>query len=195
MPSPAVGDPLRTQTAAPGRRARSRQCSLEYRHSLLDAPLVSIACAPAAAGRARRRSLALRAAQAAQPACLALISPWCDLSNTRLAHVPFDPLLSARRLEFCASTYAPHRGRSDPSVSPLLEKLSCLPPMLDHVAGQEVLLEDLRRLAAACARAGVPCQLREFGPLWHDFQLYAGVVPEATQSVKELAAFARRHAP
>jgi monoterpene epsilon-lactone hydrolase len=149
----------------------------------------------AGGGLALALCLALRAAQVAQPAGLALISPWCDLSNTRLAHVRFDPLLSARWLEFCASAYAAHQGRSDPLVSPLLEKLSCLPPMLVHVAGQEVLLEDSRRLAAACARAGVPCQLREFGPLWHDFQLYAGVVPEATQSVKELAAFAQRHAP
>lgn len=27
--------------------------------------------------------------------------------------------------------------------------------------------------------------------MWHDFQLYAGIVPEATQAVSDIAAFAR----
>jgi hypothetical protein len=132
-----------------------------------------------------------RAAGQAQPAGLALISPWCDLSNTRLAKVHFDPLLSAEWLEFCAAAYCRGLARTDPLVSPLHSELSGLPPMLMHAAGQEILLDDARRLAAACARAGVPCPLREFEPMWHDFQLYAGVVPEATESVNELAAFAR----
>jgi acetyl esterase/lipase len=148
----------------------------------------------AGGGLALALCLALRTAQAAQPAGLALISPWCDLSNTRLAKVHFDPLLSADWLEFCAAAYCRGLARIDPLVSPLHGELSGLPPMLMHAAGQEILLEDARRLAAACACAGVPCRLREFEPMWHDFQLYAGVVPEATESVNELAAFARERA-
>jgi acetyl esterase/lipase len=148
----------------------------------------------AGGGLALALCLALRSAGVVQPACLALISPWADLSNTRLARVRFDPLLDARWLDLCAAAYGLHRARTDPLVSPLQDELSGLPPMLVHAAGQELVLEDARRLAAACARAGVPCRLREFEPLWHDFQLYAGLVPEATASVNELAAFAREHA-
>lgn len=50
------------------------------------------------------------------------------------------------------------------------------------------------RLAAGCERAGVPCRLRAFKLSWHAFQLYAGLVPEATASVNELATFMREHA-
>jgi monoterpene epsilon-lactone hydrolase len=155
---------------------------------------VAMAGDSAGGGLALALCLSLRAAGVVRPACLALISPWADLTNTRLAAVRFDPLLDAGWLEFCAAAYAVHRARTDPMVSPLYDELSDLPPMLVHVAGQEQLLEDARRLAATCARAGVPCRLREFDPLWHDFQLYAGLVPEATESVEELAAFAREHA-
>jgi acetyl esterase/lipase len=155
---------------------------------------IALAGDSAGGGLALALCLALRTAGVVRPACLALISPWADLTNTRLAAVRFDPLLDARWLEFCASAYAVNRARTDPLVSPLQDEMSGLPPMLAHAAGQEVLLEDARRLAAACVRAGVPCRLREFTPVWHDFQLYAGLVPEATESVNELAAFAREHA-
>jgi epsilon-lactone hydrolase len=144
----------------------------------------------AGGGLALALCLALRTAGAEQPAALALISPWGDLTNTQLADVPLDPLLDRRWLSYCASAYAPHSTHTNPLESPLHAELSGLPPMLVHVGGQEVLLEDSRRLAASCARTGVACRVREFEPLWHDFQLYAGVVPEATESVKELAVFA-----
>jgi len=52
---------------------------------------------------------------------------------------------------------------------------------------------DLRERSAALAegltRAGVSVLLREFPRMWHDFQLYAGVVPEATLAMDEMARF------
>lgn len=147
----------------------------------------------AGAGLALALCLARRAGGVAQPAGLALISPWADITNTGLAGVVGDPVLSAPWLESCALAYSPPpRDRGDGLVSALHAHLAGLPPVLVHAAGQELLIEDARRLRAACRRDGVDCELRVFEPMWHDFQLYAGLVPEATESVNELASFARR---
>jgi monoterpene epsilon-lactone hydrolase len=157
----------------------------------LPAQRVVVAGDSAGAGLAISLCLARRAGGAAQPAGLALISPWADITNTRLAPVPDDPMLSAPWLDSCAAAYAAGHARSGGLLSPLQAGLAALPPMLVHAAGQELLRDDARRLRAACAQAGVACELREFECMWHDFQLYAGLVPEATESVNQLAAFAR----
>lgn len=155
-------------------------------------PLV-VAGDSAGAGLALALCLARRAAGARQPVALALISPWADITNTRLTPVHGDPMLSAPWLDRCAAAYAHEHARDDALVSPLCVDLTALPPMLVHVAGQDLLRDDARRLRAACAQAGVACELREFEWLWHDFQLCAGLVPEASASINELAAFARAH--
>lgn len=108
----------------------------------------------AGGGLALALCLLLRAAGQAQPAGLALISPWADLSDTRLAKVRFDPLLTARWLEFCATAYCSGLARSDPLVSPLHGELSGLPPMLIHAAGQEILLEDARQTRIEISSGG-----------------------------------------
>jgi hypothetical protein len=54
---------------------------------------------------------------------------------------------------------------------------------------EEILRDDSRRLADGLTRAGASVLLREFPRMWHDFQLYAGVVLEATLAMDEMARF------
>jgi acetyl esterase/lipase len=74
-------------------------------------------------------------------------------------------------------------------VSPLLADLAGLPPTLIQVGVEEILRNDSRRLAEGLTQASVCVLLREFPRMWHDFQLYAGVVPEATLAMDEMARF------
>jgi len=154
-------------------------------------PAERIAVAGDSAGGGLAVSLCLRLKREglAQPACLALISPWVDLSLAQLAPVADDALLSPAWLEQGASAYLQAHPAADPLVSPVFADLGGLPPTLIHAASEEILRNDARRLAAALEAAHVPVTHREFPRMWHDFQLYAGQVPDATQSVEQIARF------
>jgi acetyl esterase/lipase len=73
----------------------------------------------------------------------------------------------------------------------LFSDLTRLPPTLIQSASEETLRDDSRRLAGALAEAGVMIKAHEFPRMRHDFQLYAGIVPDATLAVDEIARFIR----
>lgn len=150
---------------------------------------IAVAGDSAGAGLALSLCLQLRVDGLAQPACTALISPWADLTQTQLAPVADDPLLREDWLSSAAAAYLGGCSAEHPLASPLYAKLHGLPRTLVHAASEEILRNDSRRLTAALRRAGVFVELREFPRMWHDFQLYAGLVPEATESVAEIALF------
>ncbi len=145
----------------------------------------------AGGGLALSLCLRLREEGLAQPAGVALISPWTDLTLTQLAPVASDALLSAAWLAQGAAAYLDGRPATHPRVSPLFANLAGLPPIHIQSASEEILRDDSRRLAAALDAAGVWVNHCEHSSMWHDFQLYAGLVPEATQAVSDIAAFAR----
>ena len=144
----------------------------------------------AGGGLALSLCLRLREEGLAQPAGLALISPWTDMTLTQLAPVASDALLSFPWLAQGAAAYLGGLPATDPRVSPIFADLAGLPPTLIQSASEEILRDDSRRLAAALAAAGVQVSHREHSRMWHDFQLYAGLVPEATEAVSDIAAFA-----
>jgi acetyl esterase/lipase len=154
-----------------------------------------IAVAGDSAGGGLALSLCIRLGHEgiARPGCIALISPWTDLTLSQLADVPNDPLLRASWLAHAAAAYLRGRPADSPLVSPLFADLASLPPILVQSASEEMLREDSRRLVQALSVARVPVSYSEFPNMWHDFQLYAGIVPEATLALKEIARFVTDH--
>ncbi|HUA26821.1 MAG TPA: alpha/beta hydrolase [Steroidobacteraceae bacterium] len=150
---------------------------------------IAVAGDSAGGGLALSLCLRLRIEGLARPGCAALISPWADLTQTQLAPVANDPLLREEWLSSGAAAYRGGRSAEHPLISPLYASLHGLPRTLIHAASEEILRNDSRRLAAALRRAGVFVEHREYPRMWHDFQLYAGLVPDATQSVIEIAHF------
>lgn len=121
---------------------------------------------------------------------LALISPWADQTLSRLAPTANEALLSETWLVQGSAAYRGDRPSSDPLVSPIYANLAGLPPTLIQAASEEILREESRRLAEDLDRTGVSVTYEEFPLIWHEFQLYAGLVPEATQAVEGIARFA-----
>jgi monoterpene epsilon-lactone hydrolase len=154
---------------------------------------IAIAGDSAGGGLAISLCLRLRSEGLAQPACVVVISPWADLTLTRLAPVADDPLLRAAWLSQGAAAYLQGSSARDPLVSPLLADLAGLPPTLIQAASEEILRDDSRRLTEVLSSHGVSVTHREFPYMWHDFQLYAGLVPEATQAVDDIARFILRY--
>ncbi|MDP9139888.1 MAG: alpha/beta hydrolase [Pseudomonadota bacterium] len=157
---------------------------------------IALAGDSAGGGLALATALALRDAGDPMPIALALISPWTDLAaygETIKTHAARDPSQSPDGLARWARNYANGLPLEHPLCSPLYADLRGLPPILVHVGSEEIVLSDSLRLRDRASAAGVDIQIREFEGLWHDFQLHAGMLAEAEESLKELAQFLSRH--
>lgn len=131
----------------------------------------------------------------ALPACYVGMSPWTDLAGTGASLTELDgidPWLSAAMVKPAARAYAGEIPLDDPRVSPLYADLAGLPPVLVHVGGEEILLDDAVRFVDACRDAGVDASLGRFDGLWHAFQAFPGM-PESRDALREIGAFVRRH--
>jgi len=132
------------------------------------------------------------------PAQLVLFSPWVDLtvSGHSAAELKRDDILDAERLRASAEDYLAGERPTAPLASPLFADLHGLPPTLIQVTDREILLDDSRRLLDALHAAGSPADLRVWPGLWHVWQVFAGLVPEADAALAEAAVFLDRgHSP
>ena len=121
------------------------------------------------------------------PACAVLLSPWCDLADTGLADDGLDPSLSRAWIEVAAAWHAGDTALDDPGLSPLYADMAGLPPTLITTGSRDLLQGMCQRLAEKMQAAGVDCELRSHDGLWHVFEFYP--IPEAQQSLREIAAF------
>ncbi len=109
------------------------------------------------------------------PCGVLAISPWTDLTasgGSYAANRDNDPSLTAEVLEFYASCYAGETDRTDPLLSPLFGQLKGLPPSLIFVGGDEILLDDSRRLHQRLLAAGCRSRLVVAPERWHAYVLY-----------------------
>lgn len=165
----------------------------------LDAPgQLLLAGDSAGAGLALSLMLWLREQGGALPAAAALLSPFADLT---LAGASLDR--NARRcamftrapLERAVALYLAGQDAGQPLASPARADLRGLPPLLIHVGEDETLHSDALLLAANAERAGVAAQLRAWPAVPHVWPLFGRLLPEARQSLREIAGFLHRHVP
>ena len=127
-----------------------------------------------------------------QPAGGMIFSPWLDLALTsdsmeRLAAK--DPWTTKAALELFGGYYAGEVPRDDPRVSPMYMDFSGIAPLLIHVSSTEILFDDATRARDRALAAGVDVQLNSWEGVPHVFQLFAGNVPEADESLELAAAW------
>jgi acetyl esterase/lipase len=160
----------------------------------LAAERLAIAGDSAGGGLTLATLLARRDAGAALPGAAACLSPWTDLTMTSPsidANVETDPMLDRARLAQYAEWYG--GDPADPLVSPRFAELHGLPPVLVHVADEEVLLDDARLVAEGIEAAGGVVEYRSWPGTFHVFHAVCGLAPEADQAVAEVGRFLRQH--
>ena len=81
-----------------------------------------------------------------------------------------DPSLTPQLLDFYASSYT--ADFQDPLVSPLFGNLDSMPPSLIFVGGDEILLDDSRRMHKALLDSGRRSKLIVAPNRWHGYVLY-----------------------
>jgi acetyl esterase/lipase len=142
--------------------------------------------------------LSLRDAGDALPGATFLISPLTDAVHydgesirTKAGVDPMfvDPRDQPRHLGLFTDN-----GRiKSPLLSPVRQNLAGLPPMLIQVGTDEILLSDSERLAKRAEKAGVDTTIQIWEGMWHDFQTFAVIAPEARDAIDDIGEFLEEH--
>ena len=107
------------------------------------------------------------------PCGIIAISPWVDLTvsgESYITNKDADPSLTEELLRFYAKCYADDVRA--PEVSPLFAELDGLPPSLIFVGGDEILLDDSKRMHEKLLQSGCKSQLVIAPERWHAYVLY-----------------------
>lgn len=138
--------------------------------------------------------LAAKASGTPLPAGCVALSPITDLTlsgDTVRTHYHRDPILSTIRSRRLIADYVTDHDPRDPLISPLYGDLHGLPPLLIHVGDRELLLDDARQFGKKAQEAGVKVELVVWPQMFHNFQMFVELMPEARQAVGQVARFIR----
>jgi acetyl esterase/lipase len=158
--------------------------------------MISVMGDSAGGGLALALAMKLRELNEALPASVVCLSPWTDMAGTGksiAANSGSDPLFCAEDVERYAKVCLGEQARQMPLASPLYGDFAGLPPLLLHVSESEMLLDDARNVHTKVIAAGGSSELRTFKAVPHDWQLLTPLLPEARESLREIAAFVKRH--
>jgi len=127
------------------------------------------------------------------PAAALCLSPWVDLEMAGLSwfvNIGADPILP-RRDTSAAQTYLNGAPPTTPLASPLYADLAGLPPLLVQVGSVEPLYSEILAFVQKARMAGVDVTLEIWPEMFHVWQIFAAMLPEAREAVEHLATFAR----
>ncbi len=128
------------------------------------------------------------------PAGLIAISPWSDLTCSGESYGynrEADPSLTEELLRFYADCYTGDATpKEEPMVSPLFGDLTGFPPSLLFVGGDEILLDDTRRLHQKLTEAGCDSKMMIAPERWHAYVLY--YLNENMSDFEEIGRFLNR---
>src|SRR5215469_1924415 len=140
--------------------------------------------------------VAARDAGEPMPAAAVCLSPFVDLAMTGASmktKVKADVMLQA---ELFAPVIKAYLGEADPCTplaSPLYADLHSLPPLLIQVGTDELLLDDATRLAARARAAEVEATLEVWDGMFHTWQAWGRILPEAGQAMARIGEFVNAH--
>ncbi len=136
--------------------------------------------------------VALRDADKPLPAGAVALSPATDLAFTGASiktRAHLDPILANIGSDRLIPDYITVYDAHHPYISPLYADLHGLPPVLIHVGDLETLLDDAVRFGECARAAGVEAQVVVWPEMFHVFQIFVPLMPEARQAVKDMAKF------
>ena len=137
----------------------------------------------------------LQAAGIALPAGAIAITPWVEYRCADPSYVERaegDPITLVPELRGYQPWFLGGRDPEDPMICALSADLRGMPPLLIHSGSGDVMCNDAVKLAARARSALVDVTHRQAPEMMHVWHVFAGRVPEATEAIEELGAFARR---
>mgnify|MGYP001161662820 FL=1 len=130
------------------------------------------------------------------PRAIALLSPWCDLTNSGSSLVDNDgrdPVLTKQHLDFAAKCYGKENNLADTDISPVNGKFdSTFPPFYISTGTRDLLMSQSICLANKLREHDVKVDLRVWEDLWHVFE-WDNNLPEAKASIGAISEFLTHH--
>lgn len=154
---------------------------------------IAIAGESAGGGLALSLALRLRDEGKPMPACIAVISPWADLTFSGVSYsnnIRRDPSLIRESLAYYAIVYAAGHEK-EPYVSPMLGDFTGFPPSQFFVGSDEILYDDARSVYKKMIKAGVKAEFNVGAGMWHVYPLYG--TPEGKKAIEQMSLFLRTH--
>ncbi|MBN2158274.1 MAG: alpha/beta hydrolase [Spirochaetes bacterium] len=140
--------------------------------------------------------LSLRDAGTPLPGAAFLISPLTDAVNFDGESIKtkdgIDPWFNPKDMPRHLGLFTDNYNIKSPLLSPVRQNLAGLPPLLIHVGTDEILLSDSTRLAERAKKAGVDATIRVWDGMWHVFQSFAVIIPEARDAIEEIGEFLKK---
>jgi acetyl esterase/lipase/ketosteroid isomerase-like protein len=132
------------------------------------------------------------------PSCVAVISPFADLTlsgaSMELRKLS-DPYVTRELLQSMATEYLGGADPADPRCSAVFADLHDLPPLLIQVGEDEILFDDAVRIRDAAVAAGVGTTFQPWTHGIHVWPVYISAgLPESALAVEDLAIFLKLHA-
>ena len=152
----------------------------------------------AGGGLAINAALEARSRGLPRPAAIITFSPWTDMavtgesvdSNNRSC-----AMFTAKGVREAAQYYLGNADPRDPRHSPLYADLTGLPPQLIFASTDEVLRDDSARFATKAREQGVEVELHLVRGVPHVWPIFARIVPEGRESLRQVQAFVVRTVP
>jgi epsilon-lactone hydrolase len=143
-------------------------------------------------------TVAARHAKLPLPSCVAVISPFADLTfsgaSLELRKLA-DPYVTRELLESMAAEYLDDADPADPRCSSIFADLHGLPPLLIQVGEDEILFDDATRIRDAAVAAGVGTTFEPWAHGIHVWPVYISAgLPESALAIEHVAAFLKSHA-
>ncbi len=126
------------------------------------------------------------------PAGAVALSPATDLAGTGASQQTrrqLDPFFAKTSVSSVVPDYITVHDPCHPWISPLYADLHGLPPLLIHAGDHEILRDDAVRFGEKAAAAGVDVKTVVWPGMFHVFQMFDPIVPEAKKANEEIVGF------
>jgi acetyl esterase/lipase len=151
---------------------------------------ISIAGDSAGGGLVLALLLRLKARQQPLPACAICLSPWVDLTGAAsYGNVESCAMFRPEDVSSFSELYLNGKSPRSPEASPIFGDLHGLPPLLIQTSTTELLFDEAVRLHEKALKSGVESTLCAYPGLPHVWQMCIGIIPEAGEALREIAAF------
>ena len=125
------------------------------------------------------------------PLCVALLSPYLDLTNTGRSvkrNAKNDRFLDVFEMRRWADWYAGDHDCANPKISPLFGDFRGLAPTLVQASQSEVLYNDSTRFVKKAKENGVEVEFQKWKGLIHWWHMFGGM-PEAKEAIDKVIYF------
>ena len=142
--------------------------------------------------------LLIREREKRMPVNVVLMSPWLDLSpesESVKKNRDQDSLFDKSDLLHYSAMYLGGEDADNQLASPLRGNLTGFPPTLIQVAQNELLYFDSEQFAEKLTAAGVEVTCATYPMLFHSWQLFPHLVPEAKQALDQVGEFISSSVP